>query len=674
MPKRFNIGLLTATITDVFSNRFAKGAMEAAKEFDINMVIFPGKYVGLQHKYLQYDTQYEYQYNVLFSHAAEAKLDYLIVPVGTIAYAYDNERKKCFLDSLGDTPILCVAAEIEGYDYLQFDNVAGITAAVNHLAKIGRKHIGIMAGELNNLDCIQRYNAYRAALKNNGLDFKESYVMPGTLTEECENEARQLVEQNPELDAVICANDIIAAVLYDVLKEKGKTIGKDISVVGFDDLPIASKLEPPMASVRADAWQLGKRAVEKAVHFLNGIKDDSHYLDTEFILRASARNQHDTEISPAKGFSESQYAELCAKVPDISERYEIMKAYFSKVHERYFEEKEAVIKNAEKYAERSHIDNIFIRDALMFGGNLMNSYAKIMKRLCNVGAITGFIYTLEQPIEHNYGDTFPNNLKWCFKSYSYDADVFTNEKPNQLISTPEVFDNDKLRTDRQHIFIAADLYTAQTQYGLALLEPQNADFFDELELVSYQLSSAVRTLHILKQQELLLNEIHEKNLALEQMSKIDELTKVYNRRGFFLAAEELIHKFPGESFFVCFADMDGLKTVNDIYGHAEGDFSIKLAAECLVHMFGENAVVGRMGGDEMAAITLKSDSTSVESLRRRKDDFVANFNDSHQKPYKFDLSLGIVESVCGNSYDLKAAIDKTDDLLYIEKNEKKQHR
>ncbi len=155
------------------------------------------------------------------------------------------------------------------------------------------------------------------------------------------------------------------------------------------------------------------------------------------------------------------------------------------------------------------------------------------------------------------------------------------------------------------------------------------------------------------------------------MSKIDELTRICNRRGFYLAAEALINSAPGKVFLICYADMDGLKTVNDIYGHAEGDHSIKKAAECLSAMFGENAVVGRMGGDEFAAVILKTDGIDEALLRARKKEFVDELNLTGKKPYSFDISLGIAECECSDSYDLKAAMDKADDLLYIEKNNKK---
>ena len=745
--KRHNVGLLVAAVSDDFSKRIAIGAMEAARQHDVNMVIFPGKYIGVQHINEQYEAEYEYQYNVLFDLAARAKLDYLIVAVGTIAYAHDNEYHKKFLDSLGDTPILSLASEVEGYDFLLFDNHSGIAAAVGHLASHGRKHIGMITGDLHNDTFVQRYEAYRQALEDNGLAFKDSYMTPSRMAYHCFDETEQLLDTNPELDAIVCATDIIAHDVYEVLKKRNLRAGVDIAVVGFDDLPVDAKLDPPLASVRADAVLLGKRAVEKAVNYLNGVKDDCHYLESEFIPRRSCFKYVDDASVTERIFSgdyaamidhvrayfaqrekdEAADAQTCEQVigflaymhanyvekPADEETVGDTMAFLDRIRplksdwgignildgtfvwllrncdvsnmsfvemlRQYFRvgrDEETVESVTRRFIDRIHTDNIFIRDALMFGGNMKNRYARIMKKIDSVGAETAFIYTFDKPITHCYGDELPQDLTWEFQAYCYGNDAFSLPKGERQMSTPEVFDNDYLCVNRQHIFVVADLFSAETQYGIALLEPRDERFLDELQLVTYQLSSAVRTLEILKGQEKLLAELHTTNQALDQMSKTDELTKVYNRKGFYPAAEELIHdpRYLGKPFIVCYADLDNLKQINDSHGHAAGDFSIRLVADCLRHVLGEGAVIGRMGGDEFAAIVPAPADMTIDALNGRKEAFVRRFNESNEKPYRFGLSMGMQECVWPNSDALQLALNQADHLLYIEKSKKKQQK
>lgn len=740
---RFNIGLLVGTITEDFSNSVAIGAMRAAKRLDTNMVIFPGKYVGLQHLYEKWDTKYEYQYNVLFDHAAHAKLDYIIAAVGTIAYSYDDKRKKEFLDGFGDTPVLGVAAVIEGYDFLLFDNSSGFLSAVNYLAAHGRKHICIMAGTLNNYECSQRYEAYRKGLEDNGLEFEDRYMITCDMSEECREEAELLIDKNPEMDAVLCVNDKVASTVYDVLKERGIKVGTDVAVIGFDDLPLCKELDTPLASVKADAELLGEIAVEKAVNYLNGIKDDRHYVDTEFIPRSScydnrkyanpfenvffgkldsilkklndyiseiSSNPHETEITGSilsklvehlyqtyieraadnrdadrtialigEAASVMEYSMLISFMDEaytwilrscLKSNISFIKGLNFYFHPAYNPELKKKIIN--EYSERTHYNNVFIRDSLMTDRTLTDSYANILKRLCNVGAMTGFIYLFDKPVTHLYGDAFLDTT-WLFTSYNYGADTFVVPKEEQKMHTPQVFNNKYLCNDRQHIFIAADLFTADTQYGIALLEPNDERFFKDFELVTYHLSSIVRTLDSFRNQDRLLTELNTKNLALEKMSKVDSLTRVYNRRGFYPAAEKLISdpQNQGKKYVVCYADMDNLKTINDTFGHIEGDYSIILLAECLKYAFGEDAVIARMSGDEFVAVCLMSEDVTAENVRKYKEQFVNEFNSSRKKPYFFDLSLGILECECTDTLDLRAIINKADDLQYAEKSGKK---
>ena len=106
--------------------------------------------------------------------------------------------------------------------------------------------------------------------------------------------------------------------------------------------------------------------------------------------------------------------------------------------------------------------------------------------------------------------------------------------------------------------------------------------------------------------------------------------------------------------------------VNDNYGHAEGDYALRLLGNCMKDVFGEGAVIARMGGDEYAAIITKG-RESVSELERRKDAFLSKSAERDRKPYKVSISMGMVESVCNDSYDLQEVLDHADGILYTVK-------
>lgn len=752
--KKFTVGLLVASITDPFSNSVAKGAMLAAEDLDINLIIVPGKYIDRDYNELKKDSQYEYQYNALFSHVSTNNLDYLIVCIGTIAYLSDSKMRLKMLNFLGNTPILTVADKFDEYEHLIFDNNSGVSEAVDFLInKSGCKKIAMMVGDLNNYECMERFNAYRHTLESNGIEFDETLAAASDISEDCYEEARALLEAHPDIDGIVCANDAIANTVYRVLKEKELRIGRDVCVVGFDDQPSSAKLEPPLASVRADASILGYRAVEKASDYLNGINNKMNKVKTSFIPRASCFEDINSLIYSYDLFS-GTVDEVSSKIINYifdkpisntiyNQGYDFVSSLITEFKEKFIdkdadencvhcvidkfndflnsnidltdvvepifivadccykwissqisEKNRGLLKQAFDYLykrlsmdivstykyiddqrkEHNHLANLVIRDTLMLENSLKNNYSYILRKLPYIGINTGYLYLFKEPIAHRNGEAFPTDVDWRFKSYHYGFDTFLVPEQEQKLTPAQLFNNPYLPDNRRYTLIMIDLYSNEFQYGIALCEPKNSDFFNDVELVTYQLSAAVKIIALLKKQEQMLTELHTKNQALENMSMVDELTGIYNRRGFYNAANQLIQEkqYKNKKLIVAYADMDNLKMVNDAFGHIEGDFSLKALAGCLTSIFGKVFVAGRVGGDEYAIVAVEEFSGDIEEILRKKQAYIEQLNKTAQKPYKINMSMGMYECYCQNSYDLKDAIDKADDLLYQQKQLRKK--
>ena len=753
--KRFRVGLLTATITDPFSGALAKGACEEAEELGCDLFIFPGKYIGIDDIYAQLDAHYEYQYNALFDIAAAAGLDYIINAVGTITYALNDEERREFLHRFKGTPMLAVAAESDEYDYLIFDNKNGIYEAVDHLADEGRKCICIMKGDPHNTECRIRYAAYRESLERRGLRFEERYALDCPISGLCDAEAEEMLKRVPELDAVICVNDSIARAVVNAVKKAGKRPGTDIAVVGFDDLPFAAELHPPLATVRADAELLGRRAVQKAMHFLCGYPDEEHYVPTKFILRNTASRLGELYNSPEAVFNgdieevsqnmrdylaRAKTVDEAVKEPihgvftrlmsliaekfltagspagekELSEALYIADGFFTvgklsadtltktysiidggykwclkrctpenipalrRIYEHFYRSISAEMMREHRrleqsFRDRTHVDNVFIRDTLMFGDDLSEAYSNIVRQMGCIGADTGYVFLLKEPVKYRSREIFDTSAEWEQVSYFYGGERFVIPEGERSVTLKEMFSEAHLPWNRRFTLIAADLYSNEDQYGIALLEPHDLSFFEELELIVYQLSGAVRTLRLLRQKVEMNEELHRRNKALDSLSKIDELTGLSNRRGFYEQAERLAEANKGRELIVCYADMDDLKTVNDRYGHNEGDYSLRVLAGCMRNLFGGGAVIGRMGGDEYAAVLPKGNHC-IGEFRPRKDAFLAMVAKNEAKPFKVDMSLGLIECVCADGSEIRAALERADELLYAEKEQKKKNR
>jgi diguanylate cyclase (GGDEF)-like protein len=165
-------------------------------------------------------------------------------------------------------------------------------------------------------------------------------------------------------------------------------------------------------------------------------------------------------------------------------------------------------------------------------------------------------------------------------------------------------------------------------------------------------------------------ELEAANEAIQRLSIRDELTGLYNRRGFYLLAEqELIRaRRQNSTTLVMFIDIDGLKPVNDQLGHKVGDHLILEAAKVIVSSMRKSDIIGRFGGDEFCIMALDCDHNAV---RARLQKMIDQFN---RKSQTFNLSMSIGFANPKNPDEtLDNMLSRADQEMYIEKRMRKEH-
>ncbi|MEU0483650.1 LacI family DNA-binding transcriptional regulator [Streptosporangium sp. NPDC006013] len=166
--------------------------------------------------------------------------------------------------------------------YVDMDNVGGAERAVRHLVEQGRRRIATIAGPQDMIAGIDRLNGYRAVLRDSD---RRSIVAVGDFTRESGTSAmRQLLADDPELDAVFVANDLMALGALTALRQAGRQVPGDVAVVGFDDIPAASYTEPPLTTVRQPTVEMGRRLARMV---LDLEEKAQVMLPTELIVRGS---------------------------------------------------------------------------------------------------------------------------------------------------------------------------------------------------------------------------------------------------------------------------------------------------------------------------------------------------------------------------------------------------
>jgi LacI family transcriptional regulator len=175
--------------------------------------------------------------------------------------------------------------------YVDSDNVGGARMAVEHLIRLGHRNIAAITGRLGQTAGQDRLDGYRQALLAHGITVKDDLVAEGDFTERSGMVAMQrLLPASPT--AVFAANDIMAIGALKALRAVGLKVPQDIVLIGFDDTPIASMVEPALTTVRQPIERMGSMAVELLLDILASPSSDrvpAHriILPTELVVRGS---------------------------------------------------------------------------------------------------------------------------------------------------------------------------------------------------------------------------------------------------------------------------------------------------------------------------------------------------------------------------------------------------
>lgn len=161
--------------------------------------------------------------------------------------------------------------------------------------------------------------------------------------------------------------------------------------------------------------------------------------------------------------------------------------------------------------------------------------------------------------------------------------------------------------------------------------------------------------------------------ALESLSLVDELTGLYNRRGFLAVSEKHLSDLRRNKKkpVIVYADLDGLKEINDSFGHREGDRALTKAAEILKETFRTSDIVARLGGDEFVVLAAIDPEETAEALRERLQRTFEVNNSLLHRSYNLSASIGIAHFGDHDDYSIEELMAEADRAMYAEKRTKR---
>ena len=506
---------------------------------------------------------------------------------------------------------------------------------VRHLIKEhGSKRIDFIGGFPGNIQTEDRLAAYKRVLAENGIEFDPERVRYGEFWKKAADCTRELLRYDTP-DAIVCANDTMAFFCMDVIKELGLRIPEDIIVTGFDSIADCEVYKPTLTSVRHSFAGSGRACVDLLSDIWAGREiSEPVYIEPELVERQSCGcvpvNSDEKDFYNAQYASHSRTLEFFTNIVEMNTRFSGAET------------------SAELYADCRKGAEFF---------KLKNLYICICSN-----------------IEHESLDISVNQLRAASEGISetmvsmFDlkggVPVGTEFSSSQLVPT-RILDGEKAA-----FYAFSPLYFKDSFLGYFAYEPSfvggAGDYFAPWVL---SISNNAGSFYLKNQLEIVVDK-------LENLYVRDPLTDLFNRRGMGQYGDSLMRTAmqKHKSVTVFSIDIDDLKTINDHFGHEEGDNAICRSASAISKAMPMGSICCRTGGDEFVVI--------VSGLKRGGEhiftDLIENdldeYNKHSGKAYAVSCSAGWATADGDSSLSMEELTRIADNNMYTIKNAKKAKR
>ncbi len=283
---RLPIALLVDRLDDEYQVAVVRGALSAARDLGVSLLCVAGGRVR--------DAAPERAArNVAFELVNAETVSGAVAVTSVIGSAVGRAELAKWLERFAGLPLCCVGVDVDGKVALEVDNAGGMRELVLHLAqKHARRRIAFIRGPVASEEANTRFDAYRNALTEAGLDFDPKLVAPGDFLKSSGSNAVSILLDERRLargalDAIVAANDYMAIGALRELARRQLEVPDEIAVVGFDDVESARFVRPALTTTSQPTELLGRRAVEGVFAVAEGRPFGSSLLPTRLALRTS---------------------------------------------------------------------------------------------------------------------------------------------------------------------------------------------------------------------------------------------------------------------------------------------------------------------------------------------------------------------------------------------------
>ena len=639
------IAVLIPTFTIEYSLDILSGISDYFRDKDVKVVIIQTRIPGVN------QGAFDYQYCTGFEYAKSKEVDAVICVSGIYASQMPEEKLREILRGFEPRPIVSIAMEPlqkNGY-VIQADCRKCFKQIVNHLKKEhGCKKIAFFsANETKSKEALERYDAFTAALDYCNLTFYPEMVYDGAFTDFKAYDAikaRFKSKNEIPFDAIVCANDMMASGCMRAFDEIGVRVPEDVKMIGFDDAIVATMMSPKLSTINQDIYSQGYEAAEMVDRILNGEKMKKEILNP--LVPKFRQSCGCISMEHSLPAYKNIEGDICS---DVNEKTDGVMQFVNALNE-----KNAVV---------TLIDTLRGFNTL----KQMSFSLKYIASQCAMSGIALHFFKDVQIIDSEQEFVLPDEVELhMFYSDIKKTEIF---RPGLSVNPHEKIFAARSTGNVSGIFLLNPIFMGEANYGYMLCrikENKFADYNVYLKIIINAVAQAYD--YTSKIQE--GRNLERENTDLALQSRLDELTGILNRRGFIEQGQVALDMLQetDTSGVIFFADMDGLKRINDTYGHDMGDKAIILQARILKDIFRSSDVVGRLSGDEFGIVALGMKIGYVDSIKLKLEMLCKKVSVENKLPFILSISMGAVD--LQKSSVLKQLLSEADKELYKEKKKK----
>ncbi|MCM1506309.1 MAG: GGDEF domain-containing protein [Ruminococcus flavefaciens] len=633
----YRIAVIIAGIDQSYQSAILNGISASATECSINVEAFIS-FIGSMGNPV-HDTG---EFNI-FNLPDFKNYDGAILLTNTIDYPPVVESILNRIKEAG-IPAVSMDNDIPELYHIGIDNKKAMRKITEHMIKKhGFTRFSYISGPADNPESADRLNSFREVLSENNISIDEKNIFYGDFRSPSgKSGAEYFLKTWTELpDAVICANDVMAVSAINRLTEAGYRVPEDIAVTGFDNTYNSHNYQIEITSVDRPLELSGQLACKMLFNHFNNIPQER-----SIILDMSAR------------FTESCG---CSAInpPNLNDFREFNYHNYTRLEKSH-----------------SYMSLFNHLSCVLLGSNTYEQYIECLKNfvgeirpeefyfcLCenwNAESLTdenSYQESEDAPIPSEYTENI-------IVPISYKQGIFYDSitiKKSDVLPPPAK----TVKSGRFYYLVPLHFGTRCLGY-MAILNPRINLHNSMFETLCINISNSLEN----------IRKLMCLNTAVKHLRKLyaqDTFSGIYNRNGFINATREIYNNCIAEQrdIMLMFIDLDGLKGINDTFGHDVGDVAICNIADVLRISCTENEIYCRFGGDEFIVFASDYGEHDAIKLTQKIENNIKKINDTKLYPFELNASTGYIIARPKQNEGIFHFVTEADKVMYKQKRRKK---